>query len=243
MRLNKKIRTIFTVFASALLLFLYGYATSRFKLFPASFIEGQLRPIVRFLRAHSEEVPISIAKKFEHDRGGIPWRHARPHLIPLPEIENSSDFLIGDVGLQINGRTSPLLPDGFVLVNGFFNFDEAYNEGMVLLSTKGDYIKRWNGRQDVNMNIDFRKARILGGHGVVSWCDSLPNEFALSLTGRHRIHHGMAVAPDGTYWTHRGGRERALTISAAATFSAANSSAFTYKKGAGRLVIFPPVPR
>lgn len=186
--------------------FSWGLASGKLGVFPYPVIAPFAKELYDFVVSHPDEPALTTLEKLESDDGGIPYRFLQREALDFVPPPDATKFVVEEFGVLMHGYHASDVPPGYILVFGAFNFEDDRNVGIILISTHGKYIGGWPHRQktDVNPSIDLRRKRILiSGMNSVPWgclIEDLDREIDVYEFGEG--HHGVSIAPDGTYWTN-----------------------------------------
>ncbi len=205
------------VYLLAMVVFFYGYAVSRFKVFPHAYLESAVKEIEAFVAGDAHEKS-SVIEKLQNDAGFAPLRFT---------YGVHEDLYANHVPLETPGlkdrRDRPLVfideahTEGYRVIVGSMDFEEAF-WGALLIGPGGDVIHRWTlSTEHLPQNKDPDLLKVLYGvhvgsdgsmtfsmqesAGGIVKVDACSNEI-WNLPGE--FHHTVSSDGEGAYWSFVG---------------------------------------
>ena len=204
----KRIQLIALAYVLVAVSFIWGAMSIKYKVFPGPGLISILDEWDSFTKGHPDEPQTSPLKKLVSDMGGVPFRYVQEKENTLTTPANAQEFSIDQSGILFKGYSTPnKTPPGYILFFSAFQFPGKNNVGAVLISTDGKLEGVWpfaNKRLSVIPDIDFdRKVILPSGKYHFPWgCNISDIDRELDIKSFANGHHGIQVAPDGTYWIH-----------------------------------------
>lgn len=213
-----KVQKIALLYILALVIFFYGFAVARFKLFPYAFLESKIQEIQAFAAGDSLEQQTTIIEKLKSDTGFAPLRFT--YGVPDGLYEGHTPLKVP--GLK-SRRDLPHIfiddqkPSGYRVIVGAMDFEDSF-WGALLISPEGEAIHTWHlSTEHLPENSEPDLLKILygldvgrdgsitflmqeTGGGIVK-VDACSNE-VWNLPGK--FHHAVSSDGEGAFWSFQG---------------------------------------